>query len=1067
MKHKFLSFFVLFFLLTSVAFAASFTSIRSGNWNAELTWNNVTSFGASGSGDGQFDSSNGIGTDSSGNIYIFDTTNSHIQKFDYNGNFVLRWGSTGTAESQFAVNSYANLTVDSLGYVYVADTGNNRIEKFDSSGNFVYALGWGVSDGSSALQVCTSGCRAGTTGNGNGQFDSPMGLITDPSNNLYVLDFNNGRVQKFSSAGAYISKFSLQYPIGNNTAFLALDSVGNIYTMGLTGHSFIKYDSSGNFVSNYGWGVIDGSNEYQICSSSCLGGLSGTGDGEFGAFTASIVIDSSDNIYVLDTSNGRIEKFDSNGNFLLKWNVEAYGARIALDPDGNILYAHGNTIYKYDSTGSSTPLHVCSSDCASGTDYPGVSDSVTIANGINVTIPDSYTMLAGSLIINSGGTVTLGLNSNVIHYGSFSNNGTLTIGSGATIKQALVPILTSTNNDNITTVATPSFSISCASGATVNLLTGRIVVASGTCLNSTVSLTSTELSVGVHEFTVQETDADGTRVAGPNISTLDSGGEVGFGPSQGLGTDGFSRIAYYDYTNGALKYARCLDADCSTKNVRTIDPNAHTDQFGGLTSLVVGTDGFARIAYGDVDSAGSGGAYKSLKYIVCNDSDCSSPTISTVDTPATGKAGKMAILALDSSNNPFIVYHRGGGDASGGKLMLARYVGSGGTGCTGNSAWKCTIIDTGIQFPSMVLGLDGFARISYDKISNPWTTDTLTYAQCTNLDCTTKNITTVDNSVSSAGFTSSLVVGSDGFALIAYEDNTNGTLKFAKCLNADCSSANLSVLDNSANPKIPSILLDSKGFPRVAYNSRIGTSNFIKYALCADASCVSKSILTLDLDNFNWIGDVTTKSQVLDSNDLSRIVYYDNTNHLLKYARFYPTTVTITEISIPSSTPTPPPANGPIVGSNVYIPNTPGAPLNPNQLFPGQSNNFINQPIVTPTPKATSVPPPWLTTPEPPVPINTQVNISSQPFNFALGTNSVSPEVKSLQKILNQLGYNVALSGPGSPGNETSKFGKSTREALQRFQCKELSICSGDWSTTGYGNLGPRTREKINSLIKR
>jgi hypothetical protein len=72
--------------------------------------------------------------------------------------------------------------------------------------------------------------------------------------------------------------------------------------------------------------------------------------------------------------------------------------------------------------------------------------------------------------------------------------------------------------------------------------------------------------------------------------------------------------------------------------------------------------------------------------------------------------------------------------------------------------------------------------------------------------------------------------------------------------------------------------------------------------------------------------------------------------------------------------------------------------------------------------------------------------------------------VKSLQQILNSLGFTLALTGPGSPGQETTKFGVLTLKALQKFQCAKLSVCSGTPSTTGYGNLGPKTKALLNSL---
>ncbi|MBI5530989.1 MAG: peptidoglycan-binding protein [Candidatus Doudnabacteria bacterium] len=79
--------------------------------------------------------------------------------------------------------------------------------------------------------------------------------------------------------------------------------------------------------------------------------------------------------------------------------------------------------------------------------------------------------------------------------------------------------------------------------------------------------------------------------------------------------------------------------------------------------------------------------------------------------------------------------------------------------------------------------------------------------------------------------------------------------------------------------------------------------------------------------------------------------------------------------------------------------------------------------------------------------------------NLKLG--AVSPEVKTLQQILNALGFTIAKSGPGSSGQETEKFGSLTKQAVQQFQCQKNITCSGNEATTGYGRVGPYTRAAI------
>jgi DNA-binding beta-propeller fold protein YncE len=60
---------------------------------------------------------------------VADSENHLIQKFDSNGNFITKWGSTGTGDGQFYCPN--DITIDSSnGYVYVTDSGNHRIQIF-------------------------------------------------------------------------------------------------------------------------------------------------------------------------------------------------------------------------------------------------------------------------------------------------------------------------------------------------------------------------------------------------------------------------------------------------------------------------------------------------------------------------------------------------------------------------------------------------------------------------------------------------------------------------------------------------------------------------------------------------------------------------------------------------------------------------------------------------------------------------------------------------------------------------------------------------------------------------
>jgi hypothetical protein len=94
------------------------------------------------------------------------------------------------------------VATDSSGDVYVADYGDARIDEFSAAGSFIKAYGWGVSDGASRFETCTSSCTSGLFGGGAGEFEGPIGVATDSSGDVYVADFYNNRIDEFSGSVA-------------------------------------------------------------------------------------------------------------------------------------------------------------------------------------------------------------------------------------------------------------------------------------------------------------------------------------------------------------------------------------------------------------------------------------------------------------------------------------------------------------------------------------------------------------------------------------------------------------------------------------------------------------------------------------------------------------------------------------------------------------------------------------------------------------------------------------------------------------------------------------------------
>src|SRR5271165_4404119 len=107
-----------------------------------------TEWGSYGGAHGQFGPIGGLATDATGNVYVVDSSHNRIEKFDANGNFITAWGHHGSELGAFSFGSSQNFTQPPGGgiaiagnYVYVADSGNDRVERFNLDGG--EPLQWG------------------------------------------------------------------------------------------------------------------------------------------------------------------------------------------------------------------------------------------------------------------------------------------------------------------------------------------------------------------------------------------------------------------------------------------------------------------------------------------------------------------------------------------------------------------------------------------------------------------------------------------------------------------------------------------------------------------------------------------------------------------------------------------------------------------------------------------------------------------------------------------------------------------------------------------------------------
>src|SRR5690606_16780578 len=153
-----------------------------------------------------------VAVDAAGNVFIIDSGLSgpaRVVKYNRGGTHQTSWGSgNGGLAGQFSESpNPQGIATDAAGNVYVADTGNHRIQKFDNNGVFLMAFGKNVDsvNASTGFEICTvtADCQAGSSGGLGGEMNLPHDVTVDPNGILYVADTWNHRIQKFSAAADF------------------------------------------------------------------------------------------------------------------------------------------------------------------------------------------------------------------------------------------------------------------------------------------------------------------------------------------------------------------------------------------------------------------------------------------------------------------------------------------------------------------------------------------------------------------------------------------------------------------------------------------------------------------------------------------------------------------------------------------------------------------------------------------------------------------------------------------------------------------------------------------------
>ena len=315
----------------------------------------------------------GVDVDPFANVYVADTGDDQIQKYDQNGNLLWWIGTRGTkAPGRFDnPRDVAYLG----GKLYVADTGNKWVQVLDAAtGNplttwSIPGTAMGISvgfDGAGRRIILVSEAQSSTVkvynlrgalvrsiGYGRGQGDGQMIEIrdaaTDGAGNVYVADHQNNRIAKFRPDGTLVANWGglragtepgqISHPYG-----VDVDDKGFVYIADAGNDRIQKFDQNGKFLGKI-WGgtgtfftlrrVAVGSGSWPDVFGADLwryriqrfaqGGASerifgGTppADGHFNE-PYGVAVDGW-HTFVSDAVNQRIQRFDTaTGEYQLKW----------------------------------------------------------------------------------------------------------------------------------------------------------------------------------------------------------------------------------------------------------------------------------------------------------------------------------------------------------------------------------------------------------------------------------------------------------------------------------------------------------------------------------------------------------------------------------------------------------------------------------------------------------------------------------------------------------------------------------------------------------------------------
>ena len=230
----------------------------------------------------------GVAVDGAKNVYIADTGNDAIKKWNVASNTMTTLVSSG-------INHPYGLAVDMSGNVYMAIViltgGNQAIKRWNASDSTVTSL---ISSGLS----------------------SPLGVAVDGMGNIYIDDNHDNTIKKWTTANSNLTTIVSGL---NNPGGVAVDVNGNVYIADTFNSAVKRWNVSDNTLTN-------------LVSSGLLN-------------PRGVAVDATGSVYITDTDHGAVKKWNAFTGAVttLASSGFDYAFGIAIDVNENVYVSERNS----------------------------------------------------------------------------------------------------------------------------------------------------------------------------------------------------------------------------------------------------------------------------------------------------------------------------------------------------------------------------------------------------------------------------------------------------------------------------------------------------------------------------------------------------------------------------------------------------------------------------------------------------------------------------------------------------------------------------------------------------